>query len=198
MPDLDVVARNLNGPWRGAYRLFKGKQPFQLLRDALVKALAAQIRKEGGIHALAEVFEALAKAARERNGRSLAEVSRSIERRFGFSASARGTAAAALKLLSAIEGGRSLPSTEALAVERCIEILERNFFGRLQPFVGPQRPLADFLSIDQLRNDCLAGLSPFIHEIARRLVKDPRGSGLRAPASRSRRKMTRDLLDEPL
>jgi hypothetical protein len=95
MPDLDVVERNLSGPWRGAYRLVKGKQPFQALHDALIRALAAQLRMEGGIPALAETSEAVARAAsREGTARSLAELSRNLERRFGFSASAKGTAAA--------------------------------------------------------------------------------------------------------
>lgn len=199
MPDKDVVERNLRGPWRAVYRVLKGGQPVSVYGGLMLKALAAQLRLERGLAALEEMSDAVTEAAsRQGSARTLAETTREIERRFGFSPSARGTAAGALRLLGEIEAGQALPGGEALAVARCWEILERNFFGRLQRFVGPQLQFPDFASVDQMREACRSFLASGIQGVARRLANDPEASHLRAPASLKRRPVTPQLLEEPL
>jgi hypothetical protein len=154
---------------------------------------------EGGVSGFADVAEAVAVAVSRPGGRGFSARMREIERRFGFSTSARATAAGGHRLLAKIESGQALLGPETLAEERCWETLERCFFGRLQRYVGPRLPFPDLASVDHLRSACKQALAPRVRQLARRLVADLSAARLRAPAaSTPKTPMTRELLDEPL
>lgn len=198
MPDVDVIERSLTRPWRAAYRLIKGKQPVEIVSAEVLGALAAQLRSDGGMPALAEASEAAAKATHSgEKGSSFYEVVREIERRFSHSGTAKGTADAARRLVTRIEVGQALPGPISLAEEHCWGLIDRHLFGRLNRFVGIKN-IPSFEALSRVRADCRLVLDPKIRQLARTLAADPLASHLRAPAFSRKRPITSELLEEPL
>ncbi|HEX9943155.1 MAG TPA: hypothetical protein VGG03_14135 [Thermoanaerobaculia bacterium] len=200
MPDLDIVARGLTNPWRSAYHLMKGGHPPEVVAESLVKTLAAELREAGGIPGFEPLLAAYLQAQSEGDGaRTLAEMSRDIEQRFGQQRSVKLLARAAQRNLARVEAGRALPASLSLAREHLQSLVQHHFFskttGRL---IGPRKRFATIQEAREFESRVWASLEPQLTEIAHRLMSNPTASKLRAPRSRRQRRTTAELLDTPV
>lgn len=202
MPDLDIVERNLPREWRRPYRLLKGGHETSVVCDAIVQALTAHLRREGGAPELF-LFEAalvrpraLGLATRP----SLPEVCREIELRFDNRPVAQLMGRATLRLHARISSGRALPSREALAVEFLRQVIDNQFFGRFEPtLVGNRRRFESLAARDRYRENCLRQIEVRLRSVAGQLRRDLSAGSLRAPGRQRTRKMTTaELLSTPI
>jgi hypothetical protein len=200
MPDLDIVQRRLLRHWRAPYRLTKGNHPAESVAAALVTAVAATLRDEGGIPA----FESLCAASRGMSAsvsgtKTLAEVSRAIEQEFGQQRAVKLAARAAQRNALEIHYGRALPGPLSLAKEYLRQLLDHHFFSKaITPLIGEGKRFSDTQEARQFESSVRSYAEPKLTEIAKRLSVDPTASRLRAPKSPRHHRTTAELLEEPL
>jgi hypothetical protein len=117
MPDLDIIGRSLNKPWRSPYRLLKGGIRQMQLAISMVKALAATLRETNGMSGFEPVLTAFLLEGNTGKvaGTSLAEMSRAIERAFGQQRETKLMVRAAQRTLIRVEAGMVLPGPFSLA-----------------------------------------------------------------------------------
>ena len=84
MPDLDRVERTLSRSWRAPYRLLKGGHPPEAVGEELIRRTAEELRRQGGIPGFAAFLRAsMGSEAGSPSQKTLGDVSRSLEQRFG-------------------------------------------------------------------------------------------------------------------
>lgn len=196
MPDLDIVERNLKPHWRKVYRHIKNRQSMDLVGDELNRACAEQLRQEGGNPGFRRAIDLAVTGYRD-GARSLSEKCRQYERDFMMSPGARGLADSVLRLAQEESRGRAISGPLSLAKQRCIQIADRCFFGRLQKYIGRGGVFESFEQLEGFRRELLRSADSQLWELANRLTRNPSASGLRAPGARTRRATTREFLDQP-
>jgi hypothetical protein len=197
MPDRDIVERSLYKAWRQPYRLMKGGHSPGIVSEGLLKALTAHLRENGGVPV--NLVASLAIQSQVGDAKTLAEVSRAIERDFGQQKEVKLLARAAQRNMAKVEAKQALPGPLSIVQEYLGVILKHHFFSKVSPRLVDSRGC--FANVQQVREfeaGILSIAEPQLVNLARRLVSDPTASSLRAPISRRRRLTTAELLNAPL
>jgi hypothetical protein len=200
MPDLDRVERTLSPHWRVPYRLIKGGHSAELVGEALIRGVAAEIRKQGGVPEFGPFLQVyLAPEQRPESLKTLADVGRAIEQSFGQSRDAKLLSQTMQRTRAKIEAGRALPSSRHFAEEFFGVLLRHHFFAKVtHRIVGVKRRFTDVTEARAFEHRVYQVLEPQIAKLARRFVADPTSSTLRAPKSLRPRLSTAELLDTPI
>lgn len=200
MPDLDRVERSLSPYWRAPYRLLKGGHSEEVVAEALLRCLAADLRKRGGVPEYESFLQVcMAPEQRQEPLKTLADVGRSIEQRFGQSRDAKLLSQTMQRTRAKIEAGRALPSSPYFAEEFLGTLLRHNFFAKVTHLVvGKERRFKDVIEARAFERRVCQELEPQIPKLARRFAADPTASKLRAPKSLRPRLSTAELLDTPI
>ncbi len=194
MPDLDIVERGLRKHWRKPYKQMKGRQPPEAVADAVIKALAATLRDDGGMPAFEEVAAvALPVSSGSGSSRSFAEATRAIEMQFHQRRPVKLLAQAAQRHMAKVKRGRAIPGRASLADEYCRSLLDHHLFSKVNG-AGQE----DGQGGRECEAEAKAAMEPQLRAVVRQLLADPTARKLRAPKSPHRRRSTAELLDEPL
>lgn len=195
MPDLDIVEQKIKPHWRKPYQLIKGGQPDDLCVDALIKALAAELRETQGIPAFEELSAATV-------ARDLSTIAKQIERRFDspvMKDPVQILERATKRCRAKIDAGLALPHPERLARVHCEELIKHSLLGRLKPtLVGMGRRFSNIESMLRFEARIVRAARPQLEKISRRLAENPKDAKIRAPRSLRKRNSTAELLDTPI
>jgi hypothetical protein len=200
MPDRDRVERSLRPPWRAPYRLLKGGQPLEAVADALSRSIAKELRDQGAGSGF-EPFLRLAVASESQpvSGKTLADVSRSLEQGFGQDRNAKLLARTMQKTRAKINAGQALPGARPFAEEFIRASIKHHFFAKvIFPSIGRKKRFGDVMEARDFERSVWKLLDPQLSKLANRLADNPNASGLRAPNSLRKRLSTSDLLDTPI
>jgi hypothetical protein len=201
MPDLDLFQRSLGRHWRAPYSLTEGNHPLESVAKALVSAVAATIREDGGVPCFASLCETIDRAIHDPNGAELlAEATRETEQRYEQQRAVKLAARAAQQNHSKILCGEALPGAISLAQDYVGEILRHNFFSRINnsKLVGNGKRFSDMEEARKFESNLWSSADPQLRRLAQQLAIDPSASRLRAPASSRPRRTTVQLLDMTL
>jgi hypothetical protein len=201
MPDLDLFQRSLGKHWRVPYRLTEGNHPLESVAKALVGAVAATIREDGGVPCFASLCETIYRAIHDANGAELlAEATRAIEQRYEQQRAVKLAARAAQQNHSKLLCGEALPGSVSLAQDYVSEILRHNFFSKINDskLVGTGKRFSDMEEARKFESNLWSSTGPQLRRLAQQLAIDPSASRLRAPASPMPRRTTAELLDMTL
>lgn len=199
MPDLDRIERRLLPEWWPAYKLTKGAQPIEEVAAAIIRGLAALVRKSGGVPELPELARAIEHHdAGTLDDRSLAVLVRRLEQRTD---SLMGKLLARAVLRPGVTGPASFlrgPPDERAALECLERTLEYGLFSKQRTYLVGKRfaTLQEAIEFETRVRRILRGP---LSQLARQLARNPSATLVRAPrVRRTRRKSTVELLDEPL
>jgi len=190
MPDLDRVERTLD-------RL---GQPPEAVGEQLTRCLAEELRPHGGTPGFAPFLAAsITVQGGSQSQRTLGDVSRALEQRFGQTRNAKILARAVQKNDAKVSAGRALPGPSQLAEEYFSLLIRHHFFDRvLFRLVGEDRRFADACEARAFESSVWLTLEKQIPKLAKRFLADPTASKLRAPRSLHRRRSTAELLESPV
>jgi hypothetical protein len=200
MPDLDRVERSFSPLWRAPYRLLAGGHPPEIIAEELSKRAAAELRKQGGIQGFEPFLQiCLAPEQRSEPKTTLADVSRSIEQRFGQARDVKLLSRATQQARAKIIAGWALPGPNQLAEEFLRALIHHHFFAKIPVVsVGEKRRFNDVAEARVFEGQVWQNLEPQIEKLARRVIADPTASKLRAPKSMRPHLSTAELLDTPI
>jgi hypothetical protein len=203
MPDLDIVGRSLNKPWRSPYRLLKGGHPPDAVGDSMVKALAATLRETNGMSAFEPVVAAFLEADSGKvAGTSLGEMgemSRAIERAFGQQREAKLMVRAAQRTMIRVEAGMVLPGPLSMVREYLRTLVNHHFFDKISGrLVGNRRRFPSVQHARAFEAAIWASIEPQLSNLATRLIRGTPTTELRAPKSLLHPRSTAELLDRPV
>lgn len=201
MPDQDIVEHSLKQPWKPSYRLRKGGCTPELEAESLGKALAATLRDEGGVPpGLEDLLTASSHALTRSDGaRTLAEVTRILEQRFGQQGPVKVLARASTRNLAQIEAGRALPGPGSLIGEYLSARVQHEYFDRVRHrLVGGTNRFSDAEVERRFTAQVRTRMEPHLARLAASLTVDPSAAKLRAPKSSLSRRSTAELIDAPL
>ena len=201
MPDLDIVERRIPSHWRRPYRLMKGGQSAEIVAEAVLKAIAAQLRCDKGVPAFDQGLRRLSipsSPARSHN-KTLSAVANEAERRLGQRAPVHQLRRASRRVQALADAGRALPTPGVLGREYAWELARHFLFGRVEPtLIGPDKRFGspgNLLEFERrVREESKIGLS----QLGNRLARSPSSSKIRAPRRRRPIRSTSQLLDEPI
>jgi hypothetical protein len=200
MPDLDRVERSLRRLWRAPYRLLKGGHSLEAVAEELIRCAAADLREQGGVpgfEAFLQVY--IAPEHRLDFMKTLGDVSRSIEQKFGQERNVKLIARAMQRGRAKIIAGQALPDPPQLAEEFLCALIRHNFFDRVNyRSVGEDRRFKDVTESRDFECRVWLYLEPQLTKLARRFAADPTASKLRAPNSLRTRLSTAELIDTPI
>ncbi len=198
MTDKDIFTRVVARKWRAPYRMAVGEAPVGEVADAVITALAYDLRY-GGFPHLAEV------AAIVRTAIPGGSIDETLARLTSMVRDARGdlhvrlAVAAAQRLVVEIAQGESLATTceEATAGRFCREIIEYRLLAHLRVDLANETgyTTAQIGRWGQEFHECA---DERVAKIARRLLDDPSGATIRAPYAQRERLSTKELLEMSL
>ncbi len=200
MPDLDILYTTAAPGWVPPARLSKGNAPPAEIAEAIVKCLAAELRRGGGFPRIAELRDLLRNVADGQIGvRTGFEQLQVLERRSGGALHLRVGCQAARAVLVRVAEGQPADAElgRDLAAEYCRHLVQHRLFGRVRAvLVGECFTDAD--AAQAWEEEVLLALEPNLIRLADRLVADPTAHKLRAPHRRVARRNTADLLNQPI
>ena len=131
MPDLDRVERSFSPLWRVPYRLLKGRHDPQIVAEELSRCAAAELRKHGGIQGF-EPFLRVCAAPEQRpeSMKTIADVSRSVQQRFGQGRNVKLLSRVMQQTREEIAAGWALPSPNQLAEAFLRGLIRHHFFSK--------------------------------------------------------------------
>jgi len=194
MPDLDVCVRDLPVGWHPPFRLAQGEHPVSDVAEALVKSLAAEMRR-GGLPCLPRLLAiATAVAFGSITAVEGQQQLQALVRDGGFTRHLRVAEQAVNSLIAAIKGGNGItPDAEAIAQAFCDRVIESYFVApatsELEARLG-RSPEDIAALIDSLCDTAREGVA----HIATALARNPDGASVRAPRTPRRDRQTPEEL----
>lgn len=198
MTDKDIFTRAVARKWRAPYRMAVGEAPVCEVADAVITALAYDLR-HGGLPYLAEVVAIVRTVLLgDPIDDALAQLSSTVRAARG-DLHVRLAVAAAQRLVVEIAQGDSLTTTceSAITSRFCHELIEYRLRAHLRVDLANETgySTAQIGRWGQEFHECA---DERVAQIARRLLDDPSGATVRAPHARRERLSTEQLLEMAL
>lgn len=194
MPDGDVLSHHVRQVWRAAYEGLRGREEPSIVGDRVAGAICATLRKNGGVPALLDAIDLVAKVhSRELSEREALERARRLKS--GSDHLSLLLTRAVQKCLSAEQSDTDIRHSVATVVVN--ELAETALFAKAAPLL-----IIDGVTAHEAREyitRCRNSAFPLIQRIAGQLAEKPNGDHYRKPPNRKNgKKETAALMDVSL